>query len=68
MQTGNGASHDAILTKPEAARYLKVTTRYIERAAASGRLRAVKPTGKLWRVRLSDLNAFLNSGATIGGE
>jgi len=68
MQTGNGASHDAILTKPEAARYLKVTTRYIERAAASGRLRALKPTGKLWRVRRGDLDAFLESGATIGGR
>jgi excisionase family DNA binding protein len=33
----------------------------------SGKIRALKPTGKLWRVRQSDLDAFLESGATIGG-
>jgi excisionase family DNA binding protein len=56
-----------ILTKQQAAEYLQVTPRYIERMVSSGRLRAFKPTGKLWRARLSDLTAFLDSGATIGG-
>jgi excisionase family DNA binding protein len=61
------ASNSAILTKQQAAEYLQTTPRYIERMAASGRLRALKPTGKLWRVRRSDLDAFLESEATIGG-
>jgi excisionase family DNA binding protein len=55
---------DAILTKRQAAKYLQRSTRYVERIVSSGRLRALKPTGKLWRVRLSDLNAFLESGST----
>jgi excisionase family DNA binding protein len=33
-----------------------------------GRLKALKPTGKLVRIRLSDLEKFLESGATIGGD
>jgi excisionase family DNA binding protein len=57
----------AVLTKRQAADYLQVTTRYLERMATSGRLRAYRPTGKLWRVRRSDLDAFLASGSTIGG-
>jgi excisionase family DNA binding protein len=62
-----GAEIPAILTKEQAANYLQTTPRYIERAVKRGQLRALKPTGKLWRVRLSDLIAFLDSGATIGG-
>lgn len=40
-------SYSAILTKQQAAEYLQVTPRYVERMVASGRLRALKPTGKL---------------------
>jgi excisionase family DNA binding protein len=61
------AGNSAILTKQQAAEYLQATPRYIERMVASGRLRALKPSGKLWRVRQSDLDAFLESGASIGG-
>jgi excisionase family DNA binding protein len=61
------AANSAVLTKQQAAEYLQATLRYIERMVQSGRLRALKPTGKLWRVRRSDLDAFLESGATIGG-
>jgi len=57
----------AILTKQQAAAYLQTTPRYIERAVQLGLLRALKPTGKLWRVRRTDLDAFLETGATIGG-
>ena len=60
----NGAE---LLTKQEAALRIKSTTRYLERMIASGRLRALKPTGKLVRIRQRDLDAFLESGATIGG-
>jgi excisionase family DNA binding protein len=59
------AVNSAILTKQQAAEYLQTTPRYIERMVASGRLRALKPTGKLWRVRQSELDAFLESGASI---
>jgi excisionase family DNA binding protein len=62
------AANSAILTKKQAADYLQVTPRYIERAVTCGRLKALKPTGGLWRVRQSQLDAFLESGATIGGE
>jgi excisionase family DNA binding protein len=58
-------NHSAILTKQQAADYLQVTPRYLERAVQSGRLRVFKPTSKLWRVRLSDLESFLESGASI---
>ena len=62
------AGNSAILTKREAAEYLRCTPRYLERQVLAGRLKALKPTGKLWRVRRSDLDAFLESGATIGGN
>ena len=60
-----GLTNAAILTKEQAAQYLQTTTRYIERMVTAGRLRALKPTGKLWRVRRRDLDAFLESGATM---
>jgi excisionase family DNA binding protein len=60
-----GAGIPAILTKQQAAEYLQVTPRYIERAAASGRLRVFKPSAGVWRVSLRDIEAFLNSGASI---
>jgi excisionase family DNA binding protein len=55
------------LTKSEAAQLLRCSARFLERAVASGRLKVLKPTGKFWRVRRIDLDAFLDSGATIGG-
>jgi excisionase family DNA binding protein len=58
----------AILTKQQAAVYVQATPRFLERMVKAGRLRALKPTGKLWRVRLSDLEKFLESGATSGGN
>jgi len=57
----------AILTKQEAAAYLRVSTRYLENMVRSGRLCAFKPTKKLWRVSRRNLDAFLESGASIGG-
>jgi excisionase family DNA binding protein len=61
------AANSAILTKKEAAEFVRCTVRYLERQIRAGRLRALKPTGKLVRIRLKDLEAFLESGATIGG-
>jgi excisionase family DNA binding protein len=57
----------AILTKQQAAAYINSTPRYLERQIRAGRLRALKPTGKLVRIRRSDLEKFLESGATLGG-
>jgi excisionase family DNA binding protein len=57
-----------ILTKREAANYVRCTPRYLERQIRAGRLKALKPTGKLVRIRRADLEAFLESGATMGGS
>jgi len=62
-----GADNPAILTKQEAADLLRCTVRYLERQIRAGRLRALKPTGKLVRIYRRDLDAFLETGATIGG-
>jgi len=58
-------SNSAILTKPEAAEYIRCTVRYLERQIRAGRLRACKPTGKLVRIYRHDIDAFLQSGASI---
>jgi excisionase family DNA binding protein len=63
-----GAEIPAILTKRQAANYVCCTPRYLENMIRLGRLKALKPSGKLVRIRLRDLDAFLESGATIGGE
>jgi excisionase family DNA binding protein len=55
----------AILTTQEAAALLKTTPRYIQRMVKAGRLRACKPSGKLVRIYRRDLDAFLQSGASI---
>ena len=62
-----GASNPALLTRDEAATYLRCTPKYIDNQIRAGRIRALKPTGKLVRIRRADLEAFLESGATIGG-
>lgn len=41
----------AILTKREAAQYLRTSTRFVERMVQAGRLRACKPTSGIFRVR-----------------
>jgi excisionase family DNA binding protein len=63
-----GSELPAILTKRQAADYVCCTPRYLENQIRAGRLRALKPTGKLVRIRRSDLEKFLVSGATIGGD
>ena len=58
----------AILTKQEAAALLRCTVRYIERQIRAARLRACKPSGKLVRILRRDLDAFLESCASIAGS
>jgi excisionase family DNA binding protein len=67
IMTQAGASIPAILTKRQAADYVCCTPRYLENQIRAGRLKALKPTGKLVRIRRADLDAFLESGSTIGG-
>jgi len=64
---GSRAERSPLLTTEDACTYVQCTRRYLERMVRDGRLRALKPTGKLVRFRQADLDAFLESGATIGG-
>ena len=64
---GSGSKRLPLLTMKDACAYLQCTPRYLERMVRAGRLRALKPTGKLLRFRQADIDAFLDSGATIGG-
>ena len=57
-----------LLTLRQAAEYAICTPRYLQNQIRSGRLKALKPTGKLVRIRRADLEKFLESGATIGGD
>jgi len=57
-----------LLTLKQAALYAICTPRYLQNQIRSGRLKALKPTGKLVRIRRADLEKFLESGATIGGD
>jgi excisionase family DNA binding protein len=59
------AANSAILTKQQAAELLGCTTRYIERQIRAGRLRACKPSGKFVRIFRKDINAFLETCASI---
>ena len=63
-----GAEIPAILTKRQAADYVCCTPRYLEIQIRLGRLKALKPSGKLVRIRRTDLEKFLESGATIRGQ
>jgi excisionase family DNA binding protein len=56
-----------LLTLKQAAVYAICTPRYLQNQIRAGRLKALKPTGKLLRIRRSDLDAFFEAGATIGG-
>jgi excisionase family DNA binding protein len=58
-------SNSAYLTKREAADYLKVSPRYIERAINDGRLRAYKPSLRTVRFRRADLESFMDSVCTF---
>lgn len=57
-----------LFTLKQAAQYAICTPRYLQNQIRIGRLKALKPTGKLLRIRRTDLETFLESGATIEGE
>ena len=56
-----------LLNTAQASEYIGCTARYLQRMVRGGRLRALKPTGKLVRFRLRDLDAFLESGSSLDG-
>jgi len=56
-----------LLTLKQAAVYAICTPRYLQNQIRAGRLKALKPTAKFLRIRRASLDAFLESGATIGG-
>jgi excisionase family DNA binding protein len=51
-------SNEQVLTVKEVAQYLKVNERTIYRMAGAGRVLAFK-IGNTWRIRESDLNAWI---------
>jgi excisionase family DNA binding protein len=54
-----------LLTPEEVAERLKVKPRTVQEWLRTGRLAGLK-LGKLWRIRESDLQAFLGLPATVG--
>jgi excisionase family DNA binding protein len=58
---------DELLTPQEVAERLKVKTRTVQEWLRTGRLAGLK-LGKRWRIRESDLSAFLFPPLTIGGS
>ena len=62
-----GAEILAILNKKQAAHYVQSHAALLNGNIESGRLKACKLSGKLVRIRLNDLEAFLESGATTNG-
>ena len=65
-QTGEQKNH--LLTKQQSADQTQTSVRHLEREIARGRLKALKLSPKLVRIRQSDLDAFLESCATIGDD
>ena len=62
-----GEQKNRLLTKQQSAEQAQTSVRYLEREIARGRLKALKLSRKLVRIRQSDLDAFLESCATTGG-
>jgi excisionase family DNA binding protein len=63
-----GEQKNQLLTKKQTAEQAQTSIRYLEREIARGRLKALKLSRKLVRIRQSDLDAFLENCATIGGD
>jgi excisionase family DNA binding protein len=53
------------LDKKQASAYLGVGVEYIEDLIRSGRLKALKPSYKILRIHVRDLDALMNGAATI---
>jgi excisionase family DNA binding protein len=64
-ETSAGAVNPEILTREEAATYLRCTPKYIDNQIRVGRLRACKPSGRFVRLYLRDIDTFLSNGSSI---
>lgn len=60
------ATPAATLTYPEAARYLGMSERSLQRLVAAGTVRHVRPTATRVRFRTADLDAYLDTVARGG--
>jgi excisionase family DNA binding protein len=54
-----------MMTLPECAAEAGVSRRFLEKEIERGRLRAIKPSSRIVRVRRSDWEQYLNSSATM---
>lgn len=58
MQT---QSWPRLLSKEQAAKYLSISTRSLDRIVAEKRLRPVMAGAGCWRIKIEDLDAYVNS-------
>jgi excisionase family DNA binding protein len=65
IETPKPPTLERLFTPEEAAEALRVKTRTVMGWLRLGTLRGVKPGGKLWRIRESDLKAFIEQGSSI---
>jgi excisionase family DNA binding protein len=68
MEKSSVSEGQRYFDKRAAASYLNCHPRYLERAVSSGKLKALKPSGKVVRFRLADLDAFMESGTAAEGR
>ena len=54
------------MSKPQAAKYLGVSVLYIEEQIKKGKLRAFKPSYRILRVHVKDLDGLMFNHSTIG--
>lgn len=54
--------NDELFTVKDAAEYLKVSARTVQRLIDAGDLKASK-VGKFWRIKARDINVYLNRQA-----
>ena len=64
----NALLHAAILSKSQAAEFLRLQRAVYRKQVKAGRLRACRPTGNLTRIFRKDIDAFLESGSSIACE
>jgi excisionase family DNA binding protein len=58
--------NDELFTVKDAAEYLKVSARTVQRLIDTGDLKASK-VGKFWRIKARDINAYLNKQSNKKG-
>jgi hypothetical protein len=56
----------SLMTLPQCAYEAGVSRRFLELEIQRGRLRAIKMSNRICRVRLSDWERYLDSSATVG--